>query len=82
MEEMKSVFIERLDARINRATARLENGALGLGPFLELVAHIMCYNPQRHCAQGQAPDLASPTLTARRRGAPPPRAQQIDSDSC
>jgi len=75
---MKSVFIERLDARINRATARLENGA----HFQELVEHIMCYNPQRHCAQGQAPNLASPTLTARRRGAPPPRAQQIDSDSC
>ena len=75
---MKSVFIEILDARINRETARLENGALGLGPFLELVVHKMCYDPQRHCAQGQAPDLASLTLTARRRGALPPIKSSTD----
>jgi hypothetical protein len=70
-----------MDTRINRQTLRLERGTLSLGEFLEIVAH-MCYNPKRHCATGRAPELSRPTLTARRRGAPPPPTQQIDSDSC
>jgi hypothetical protein len=93
---MKSLFMERfkeraqqetrksqiliMDARINRQTIRLERGTLSLGEFLEIVAH-MCYNPKKYCATGRAPELSRPTLTARRRGAPP-RTQQIDSDSC
>jgi len=69
------------DARIHRASSRLENKMINVGEFLQITAH-MCYNPnnKRHCATGKAPDVQRPTLTARRRGAPQPINQQIDSN--
>ena len=56
-----------MDRRINRATLRLERGIITVAEFVSI------------CALESAPDRS--ILVAWRRTAPPPRSQQIDSDS-
>ena len=67
-----------MDTKLNRATLRLGWGIITVAEFVSIASNFS-YIPLRHCALESAPDRSK--LVARRRTAPPPRSQQIDSDS-
>jgi hypothetical protein len=68
-----------IDGEFNRATMRLDRGLITVAEFLSIASNFT-YNPARHCGMQPAPN-DQPILVARRRCAPPPPTQQIDSDS-